>query len=141
MKTKPVILYNGACPICRREIEHYRGLDERGGEALGFADINLAEEILTSVSLSEDDAKRRLHVIDADGRLLAGIPAFAAIWDRLPRYRWLSRLSRLPVLRSLLPWLYEPIAFGLFLWDKRRRTRNPTPAGHASTHRDCGPHD
>lgn len=124
MTAKPTILYNGACPICRREIEHYRRLDNSGAEALAFNDISESEQVPSHLSLTQDDAKRRLHVLDVDGRLLRGIPAFAAIWDCLPKYRWLSALTRFPVLRSLLPWLYEPIAFGLYLLDKRRQSRS-----------------
>jgi predicted DCC family thiol-disulfide oxidoreductase YuxK len=123
MTEKTTVLYNGACPICNREIEHYRGLDLAGGEALDFADISESHPVLEKAKLSEDAAKRRLHVIDAEGRLLSGIPAFAAIWAHLPRYRWLSVLARWPVLKSLLPWVYEPIAYGLYRWDKRRQAR------------------
>ena len=128
MTKKPIVFYNGACPICLKEIEHYRHLDDSGGQALEFADISVPEQGLSKLCLSEDEAKRRLHVLDADGRLLSGIPAFAAIWECLPRYRWLSSLTRLPVLRSILPWLYEPIAFGLYHLDKRRQRCSRAPA-------------
>ena len=63
-------------------------------------------------------------MLETDGRLLVGIPAFAAIWDRLPRYRWLATISRLPILRRLLPWIYEPIAFCLYHWGQ---TASPAP--------------
>jgi predicted DCC family thiol-disulfide oxidoreductase YuxK len=125
MKAKPVILYNGACPICRKEIEHYQRLDRSGADALTFADIGGSKQELALLSLSEDEAKRRLHVVDAEGRLMSGVPAFATIWESLPRYRWLSTLCRLPVLRTLLDWLYEPIAFCLYHLDKKRQRRDP----------------
>ncbi|MEM9629387.1 MAG: DUF393 domain-containing protein [Pseudomonadota bacterium] len=128
MNRKPTILYNGACPVCRREIDHYRHLDQRDDQALAFDDISKASPALDQLGLSQDAAKRRLHVLDADGQLLVGVPAFAAIWDRLPRYRWLSKIVRLPVLRSLLPWIYEVIAFGLYHVDKRRQQRDATTA-------------
>ena len=121
MTEKPKVLYNGACPVCRREIDHYRRLDGDQGSALAFADISKSGPELAGLELSDDEARRRLHVLETDGRLLVGIPAFAAIWDRLPRYRWLATISRLPILRRLLPRIYEPIAFGLYHWDKRRR--------------------
>lgn len=123
MADNPSVLYNGACPVCRREIEHYRRLDGEHASALDFVDIGKPTPELRALALSNDQARRRLHVLDADGRLLIGVPAFAAIWERLPRYRWLARISRLPVLRSLLPLVYEPIAFGLYHLDKRRRDR------------------
>jgi len=128
MSAKPIILYNGACPICRREIEHYQHLDGDGRKALDFADISEAHPTLKKLSLSQDSAKRRLHVLDADGRLLVGIPAFAAIWELLPRYRWLSTMSRLPVLRNLLAWMYELVALGLYHLEKRRVRRSADAA-------------
>lgn len=131
MPSKPIIFYNGACPICRREIEHYDRLDQSGANSLSFVDISEPGSIAAELSLEQDDAKRRLHVLDEDGRLLSGIPAFAAIWDRLPRYRWLSALVRLPILRSLLPWLYEPIAFALYQMDKRRGNHCPASSSHS----------
>ncbi|MEM9440807.1 MAG: DUF393 domain-containing protein [Pseudomonadota bacterium] len=120
-ETTTTVLYNGACPICRREIEHYQKLDALGASALAFTDISVADPVLAKVALSMDEAKRRLHVVDTNGCLLSGIPAFAAIWDHLPRYRWLSTVVRWPVLGSLLHWAYEPIAYGLYRWDKRRQ--------------------
>ena len=123
MNARPTILYNGACPICRREIEHYRRIDQRDDQALAFADISESSPLLDRHGLDQDAAKRRLHVLDANGELLAGIPAFAAIWDRLPRYRWLSAIVRLPVLRNVLAWIYELIAFGLYHADRRRQRR------------------
>ncbi len=125
---KPTVLYNGACPVCRREIEHYQRLDDRDGQGLGFTDISEPVPVLKERALTQDEVKRRLHVIDADGRLLVGVPAFAAVWDHLPRYRWLSAIVRLPLLRSLVPWLYEIIAFGLYHADKRRQQRGKTAA-------------
>lgn len=125
MNRKPTIFYNAACPICRREIEHYRHLDREAGGALDFADIDAADHELRDLGLSPDTARRRLHVLDGEGRLLAGVPAFAAIWDRLPRYRWLATICRLPLLRSVLPWIYDGIAFCLYRWDKKRRCTVP----------------
>lgn len=123
MSKKPTILYNGACPVCRREIDHYRRLDQEDAQDLAFTDISQSTPTLDQLGLAQDAARRRLHVLDADGELLVGIPAFAAIWDRLPRYRWLAAIVRLPVLRNVLPWIYEPIAFGLYHADKRRQGR------------------
>ena len=126
--TKPTVLYNGACPVCRREIEHYQRLDDRNGQGIGFTDISEPAAVLKECALTRDQVKRRLHVIDADGRLLVGIPAFAAIWDHLPRYQWLAAIVRLPLLCNLLSWAYEVIAFGLYYTDRRRQRRGKAAA-------------
>lgn len=128
MNAKPTVLYNGACPLCRREIDHYRRLDRQAGGALDFTDISEPGSPPDDLSLSQDDAKRRLHVVDADGRLLVGVPAFAAIWESLPRYRWLATISSLPILRPILGWIYEPIALLLYRLDKRRQSKGMTEA-------------
>lgn len=132
--TKPTVLYNGACPVCRTEIEHYQRLDGDIHPKLAWRDINRldgepASCDPASCGIGADAMRRRLHVVDADGQLLVGVPAFARIWDHLPRYRWLARLVRLPLVRSVAPWLYEPLAAGLYAWDRHRRRSTPAEAG------------
>jgi predicted DCC family thiol-disulfide oxidoreductase YuxK len=34
----------------------------------------------------------RIHAVHSDGTLLSGVPAFLAVWDRLPYWRALSPL-------------------------------------------------
>ncbi len=67
--------------------------------------------------------KKRLHVIDRQGVLLIGIPAFAALWDETPRYRRLARIVRLPVVSRGGAALYELLAIALYAWNKRRERR------------------
>ncbi|WP_375462530.1 thiol-disulfide oxidoreductase DCC family protein [uncultured Methylobacterium sp.] len=92
------VYYDGACPLCRAEIGHYRRC--RGAERIAFVDV--APEIPDSrlgPGLDPDAARRRFHVRDADGRLCSGAAAFARLWSVLPAWRWLGRLVRLaPVL-------------------------------------------
>lgn len=118
--SKPTIFYNGACPICRREIDHYRALDQRGQTALAWCDISQDPERLRSSGLTEIEAKRRLHVQGTDGTITAGLPAFLTIWMALQRYRGLARMARLPGIRQGLALAYEPIAWMLFHWDQWR---------------------
>jgi len=108
------ILYNDRCPICRAEIAHYRARATATGAPLVFEDLNTAD--LGGWRLTPDQAKRRLHAALPDGRIISGIPAFAAIWAALPGLGWLARLVMLPGLRHLAdlaynrmaaPWLYR----------------------------------
>ncbi len=122
--SKPTIFYNGACPICRREIDHYRTLDQHDQAALAWCDISQDPERLRSAGLTEAEAKRRLHVQGADGAITAGLPAFLAIWTALQRYRGLARMARLPGIRHGLALAYEPIAWMLFRWDQCRSRRS-----------------
>lgn len=98
------IYYDGGCPLCRAEIEHYRRCE--GAERLRFIDVgrDVAAPPL-GPGLDRNAALRRFHVRDAEGRLVSGAAAFARLWRTLPGWRWLGRLLDLRVLgtRPLLP--------------------------------------
>lgn len=100
------VLYDGACPLCRREIAHVQGLaSQRADSALCFLDVSAAEATLTP-----DERARllaRFHVQRADGSRLDGAAAFVAMWARLPGWRWLARLARLPGVLPLLEMAYR----------------------------------
>jgi len=104
------VLYDGACPLCRREIAHVRGLSERQGDAaLCFVDISRAgcEGAGDAALAAERDALlARFHVQRADGSRLSGAAAFVAMWSRLPGWRWAARLARLPGALPLLEVAY-----------------------------------
>lgn len=113
------ILYNGACPVCRAEIHHYRDKAEAAAAPLRFDDLN--ETDLGDWQLSEDQATRRMHARLPDGRIVSGVEAFALIWERLPRYGWLARLVRLPVVHGLAGFAYNRIAAPLLYRRHKRR--------------------
>lgn len=114
------ILYNDTCPLCRFEIDHYRIAATRDGAPLRFDRL----EDAARWGLTEDEAARRLHVLH-QGRLLSGLEAFRTIWAGLPRWRWLSRLTGLPVIRPVLTVLYDRIAAPLLYRAHLRRQRRP----------------
>lgn len=87
------VLYDGACPLCRREIGIYRGL--QSSTPVCFADVSDAEQPLPA-GTTRAQLMARFHVRDANGRLLSGAQAFLALWDTLPGWRWLARAGRLP---------------------------------------------
>lgn len=101
------VLYNGACSLCAPEIEIYRRAAERAGADIAFHDLNTAA--LTDWGLDADTARQRLHAREG-ARLLAGVPAFVALWSRLPRWRWLARLVSLPGVRQAAALVYDHLA-------------------------------
>jgi predicted DCC family thiol-disulfide oxidoreductase YuxK len=87
------VLYDGQCPLCRREIDVYRGL--RPNTPVCFADVNDAAQTLPP-GTSRAQLLARFHVRDSDGQLLSGAQAFLALWAALPGWRWLARVGRVP---------------------------------------------
>lgn len=118
------VFYNGACPICRAEIIHYQGLADRHGvTTLAWRDLSQEPDALATHDLTPTQAKRRLYTADSEGALFCGIDSFIAIWDRLPRYRWLARLARLPGLYGIAGFMYERLAVPALAWLNRRRAQ------------------
>ena len=90
------VLYDGACPLCRREIGIYRGLQPlRPDSPVSFADISDAALPLPP-GTTREQLLARFHVRGRDGELLSGAQAFLALWAALPGWRWLARLGRIP---------------------------------------------
>jgi predicted DCC family thiol-disulfide oxidoreductase YuxK len=102
------VFYDGACPLCRREIAHYRRL--RGAERLLWIDIARADAPLATYGLSRELAMARLHVRDTAGHWQTGAFGFAELWSHLPGYRWLARTLRLLRLLPLLDRVYASFA-------------------------------
>ena len=98
------VLYDGACPLCRREIALYRGV--RGDIPLCFADVS-DETVGLPPSLTRDTALARFHVQRASGQVVSGAQAFLALWSVLPGWRWLARLGRIPGVAWLLELTYR----------------------------------
>lgn len=108
MSARPelTVYYDGACPLCRAEIDHYRRC--RGAEAVAFVDVS-ARGAPTALGpdLTCEAALARFHVREVDGRLLSGAEAFARLWRVLPGWRWLGRLVATPLVLSLAEAAYR----------------------------------
>ncbi len=85
------VYYDGACPLCRREIAFYARRERHG--AIEWVDISSAPDAPAACGITPTDALRRLHAVDAGGRVYAGARAFTAIWRRVPGFRMLGRLT------------------------------------------------
>ena len=90
------VWYDGACPLCRREIALMRRLDRRG--LIDFVDV-VSENPDCPIDRSELLA--RFHAREG-GQIYDGAAAFAAMWRAIPWLRPMGLLARLPVLAGLL---------------------------------------
>jgi predicted DCC family thiol-disulfide oxidoreductase YuxK len=94
------VYYDGACPICTREIAQYR--KARGAECLAFVDASAAASGTLGPGLSREAALARLHLRRADGSLVSGAAAFAELWRHLPGLAWVGRLAAAPLVLPAL---------------------------------------
>ncbi|MEM8627267.1 MAG: DUF393 domain-containing protein [Pseudomonadota bacterium] len=91
------VYYDGACPLCRREIGVYQRAET--GDRVAFVDVS--GDGSPPDGLSRDAALARFHVKTADGTLHSGATAFTKLWGEVPGWRWLGRLVALPGIRHL----------------------------------------
>lgn len=114
-------LYNGDCPVCDAEMCRYA--DVAASERLPIAFDDLNKTGLERWGVSEDAATRLLHV-EHEGQLYIGFEAMVILWEQMPRYRWLARISRLPILFPVLSWIYtHVIARWIYERHQRRKAR------------------
>lgn len=102
------VFYDGACPLCRREIGFYQG--RRGADQVRWVDVSRSSAGDAAPGLPKHQALARFHVADSRGRLHSGGAAFSALWRSLPGFRPLGRLFGL----APLAWCLER-AYRLFL--------------------------
>ena len=109
------VYYDGNCPLCRREIAHYRRLS--GSERMEWVDIGCEDTRLPAEGPSRAEAMARMHVQDASGAWHTGAWAFAQMWSHLPSYRWLARFLRVTRTLPALDRAYSVFA----RWRLKRR--------------------
>lgn len=104
------LLYDGACPLCRREIDRLKTLAD---PSIRFSDIHAVEG---RPDLPDQDTLLcTLHLRRSDGTLLTGLAANVEAWQH-SRYGWLFRW--------LLWWPVRPVAEGGYaFWARVRYQR------------------
>ena len=126
----PLVLFDGGCPMCRREIAHYRRLE--GSRRLAWVDIAQTPDIEQQVGVSHAAAMAHFHVRDAAGEWHVGAHGFVELWGHLQGYRWLGRAIRSLHLAPLLDHAYRRFA----RWRLKRRCDAGTCA--ARTRKESG---
>jgi demethoxyubiquinone hydroxylase (CLK1/Coq7/Cat5 family)/predicted DCC family thiol-disulfide oxidoreductase YuxK len=99
------VYFDGACPVCAREIALYRR--QRGAHAVRWVDASSCDATALGPGLDRAEALARLHARRADGTLLEGAGAFAEMWRALPAWSVLGRVAGSPPLRRLLDLGYD----------------------------------
>ena len=109
------VLFDGGCPLCGREIAHYRTLASR--VPIRWLDATGDEADLRGLGVRRADAIAEFHVFDGTGRLHKGADGFVALWLALPYYRRLAQVCQGLRLLPLMRWAYTRFA----RWHFRRR--------------------
>jgi predicted DCC family thiol-disulfide oxidoreductase YuxK len=135
---KIAVYYNSACPVCRRGIEWQKG--QMSACAIEWIDVHASPDAVAQIGagLGRDDfessaiessglesadlesVRERLHVRDAQGRVLIGADAVAFVMERTPGQRWMGRFASLPMIRPAMRWAYDAFARVLYRWNRSK---------------------
>lgn len=102
---KKIVLYDGKCGLCKREINFYRKISP----ANKFEWVDVTRVEFKKYNLNLVDMLKRLHVIH-NKKIYIGLDAFIEIWSELKYFKLLAFVASLPLVRSLLSWCYEKFA-------------------------------
>ena len=105
---RPVVVYDGECPFCRKQIARIRSRDIREQ----FEYVPRQTPALTDrfPALAEGDFNSGMRLVLPGGQVHVGVDALYHIARRLPRWRWVAWLYRVPILRALAQRAYRWIA-------------------------------
>ena len=106
------VFFDGACPICAREIALMKRLDRR--RQLDFCDFSAQEYDAASSGFAAADLGTVIHARWADGSIITGVDVFRAMWEAVG-LGFLAGLSRLS--------LVEPLVLTAYAWFARNRLR------------------
>src|SRR3954449_10125399 len=97
--SRTTVYYNSACPVCDAGIRSERGRLQ--GCDIRWVDVHTREDAVAEIGAELEHVRRKLHVVDAAGRVHVGSEAVAELWSRSARTRWLARVLRWPGVRQL----------------------------------------
>ena len=104
------VYFDGACPLCRREIGFFRR--RRSDVEIDWVDVSASQSASLGPDLSRPLAMARFHVRLANGDLVSGARGFGELWAVTPGFRWLGTLARSTVAQAPLELAYR----GFLLW-------------------------
>ena len=105
------VYFNNSCKICRSEINVYK---KENIKDIDWIDITNNSDAEKETSRNDRELLRRLHVKE-NGKIIQGAEAFLYVWKKIPKYKFLYKFFKLPIIFTIFKYGYEMIAFFLYL--------------------------
>ena len=110
------VYFNNSCKICKTEIDLYKKEKIKDIDWVDITNNDLAEK---ETSKNNKQLLRRLHIKEGE-KITQGAEAFLLLWKKMPKYNFLYKFFKLPIIFSLFHVGYEIIAFFLYLKNKKQ---------------------
>lgn len=105
---RAVIVYDAGCGFCTKQMDRIKRWDP--GDSYEYVSSHDADLLKRFPQLARQDLGSGLRVISPEGITHVGADAVYQIARRLPRWRWIAWVYRVPVFHSLCRWVYGRIA-------------------------------
>jgi len=113
------VYFNNSCNICRAEINLYK---KQNIKDIEWVDITNNKSAEIETQKNDKALLRRLHIKDG-GKVIGGAEAFLLVWKKIPKYKFLYTLFKMPVIFTFFSYFYEIIAFFLYLKNKKQLSK------------------
>ena len=113
------VYFNNSCNICKAEINLYK---KQNVHDIEWIDITNNKNAELETKKNDKTLLRRLHVEDK-GKIISGAEAFLLVWKKIPKYKFLYTFFKMPVIFTIFSYLYEIIAFFLYLKNKKQLSK------------------
>jgi len=111
------VLFDGACPLCQREIRMLERLD-RGRGCVDFEDISKPAFDPAAYGLDAEQVMARIHGVLPDGSVIEGLEVFRRVYAAVG-LGWLLAPTRWPLLRGVSEAGYRIFARNRLRWTGR----------------------
>ena len=110
------VYFNNSCKICRSEINLYK---KENIKDIDWIDITNNSDAEKETLRNDKELLRRLHVKE-NGKIIEGAEAFLYVWKKIPKYKFIYKFFKLPIIFTIFKYVYEMIAFFLYLKNKKQ---------------------
>ena len=109
------VYFNNSCNICKTEINLYK---KQNVKDIEWVDITNNKNAELETQKNNKTLLRRLHVKDGND-IISGAEAFLLVWKKIPKYKFLYKFFKTPLIFNLFSFFYEIAAF--FLYHKNKK--------------------
>ena len=101
---KLTILFDGGCPLCKREVDFLQSRNQKG--YLSFIDINTSDFYLDlKYGITYKQAMERIHALKNDGSVIKDIKVFQEAYS-LIGLGWIYAPTKIPIFDKFIEFIY-----------------------------------
>jgi predicted DCC family thiol-disulfide oxidoreductase YuxK len=101
-KKSDSVYFDGECPLCLAVVDTVK--NEARSDSPVFFDVH--KEVLPE-GVSKAAALKAMHVVTKDGEVKKSAAALFSLLELVPRYRWIIRVAKLPLLLPIMELGYK----------------------------------